>query len=329
MKILALETSCDETAAAIIEDGRHVHANVIRSQADFHAKYGGVIPEMAARQHLETINFIIEEALAQGNCTLDQIDAIAATLGPGLIGALLVGANTAKTLSFITQKPFLGVNHLYAHIASNYLESNLEPPFICLLISGGHTQILHVANYNQITLLGETLDDAIGEAYDKVARVLGLPYPGGPLLDQLAQSGNANAYTLPHAKTEHPFDFSYSGLKTAVLRLFQKECADNTPSEEIQQNIAAAFQEAATDVLIQKTLLAAESHHIQTIAVAGGVAANSAVRRKFQQALLGRAGWMFYVPALKYCTDNAAMVGASAFFNPITQDITTEVFSRT
>jgi len=321
MKILALESSCDETACAVVEDGRRVLASVISSQADFHAQYGGVIPEMAARQHLDTINFVIEAALSQAGCELNDMDAFAATLGPGLVGALLVGANAAKTLHFITEKPFRGVNHLYAHVASNYLESDLSPPFICLLISGGHTQILHIADYNQIKILGETLDDAVGEAYDKVARILDLPYPGGPLLDKLAQEGNPKAYALPYGKTDQPFDFSYSGLKTATLRLHEREHA-------FKSDIAASFQEAATNILVKKTLAAAESLNLQTIAVAGGVAANSAVRQKFEAAIAQRPGWKLYVPKLKYCTDNAAMVAASAFFNPITDDISMEVFSR-
>lgn len=328
MKILAIETSCDETSAAIVADGRHLLSNVISSHADFHAKYGGIIPEMAARQHLETVNFVIEDALQQACCTLDDMDAFAATLGPGLVGALLVGATAAKTLSFIGQKPFLGVNHLYAHVASNYLESDLEPPFLCLLISGGHTQILHVADYRTLHIIGETLDDAVGEAYDKVARILGLGYPGGPILDTLARQGNPDAFSLPQAKTANPWDFSYSGLKTAVLRIVEQQPEVMQQDERFRQDLAASFQKAATDVLVKKTFAAAESIGIQTVAVAGGVAANSAVRRKFQEAVDCRPGWRFFIPRFEYCTDNAAMVGASAFFNPITTDIAMEVFSR-
>ncbi len=328
MKILALETSCDETSAAIVEEGRKVIANIISSQADFHAKYGGVIPEMAARQHLETINFVISEALDQAQYGLDDIDAFAATLGPGLVGALLVGANAAKTLSFMTQKPFLGVNHLYAHVASNYLESDLEPPFLCLLISGGHTQILHVKHYNQIEILGTTLDDAIGEAYDKVARILGLPYPGGPALDKLAQSGNPKAFALPQARTDNPYDFSYSGLKTAVLRLYEKQMASKDPSEDFKTDLAASFQHAATEVLVKKAMAAAKSLGLNQIAIAGGVAANSAVRMKIQHAVHSENGWRFFIPESIYCTDNGAMVAASAYFNPLTTDLAMEVFSR-
>lgn len=328
MKILAVETSCDETSAAVVENGRQVLSNVISSQADFHARYGGVIPEMAARQHLETVNFAIEDTLRQAGCTLDDIDAFAATLGPGLVGALLVGANAGKTLSVITQKPFLGVNHLHAHVASNYLDSDLEPPVVCLLISGGHTQILHIPSYTDIRILGETLDDAVGEAYDKVARVLGLPYPGGPALDKLAQTGNPTAFSLPRARTDKPWDFSYSGLKTAVLRCYERESAVTSDLDELKRNLAASFQEAATEVLVRKTLHAAESLGITTLAVAGGVAANSAVRQKFQSAVDARPGWRLFIPKLAYCTDNAAMVAAAAFFNPLTQDLGMEVFSR-
>lgn len=326
MKILAVETSCDETSASIVEDGRTVLSNVISSQADFHSRYGGVIPEMAARQHLETINFVVEEALQRSGLKLCDIDAFSSTLGPGLIGALLVGATAAKTLSFITSKPFLGVNHLYAHIASNYLESDLSPPFICLLISGGHTQLLHVASFKEIYLIGETLDDAVGEAYDKVARIIGLGYPGGPLLDALAQQGKPDAFTLPQAKTDNFYDFSYSGLKTAVLRIFEKYA--DTEANGFKQDLAASFQEAATAVLLKKTFAAAESFNIKTIAIAGGVAANSSVRKKFFDECEKRADWKLFIPALVYCTDNAAMVGSSAYFNPITKDPRMEVFSR-
>lgn len=324
MKILALETSCDETACAVVEDGRRVLSNVISSQSAFHNKYGGVIPEMAARQHLDTINWVIAEALAQAECTLDDIDTFAATLGPGLVGALLVGANAGKTLSFMTDKPFRGVHHLYAHVASNYLDSDLEPPFICLLISGGHTQILHVKSYTDMAVIGETLDDAVGEAYDKVARILGLPYPGGPEIDKLAQTGNAKTFDLPKARTRNPWDFSYSGLKTAVLRIAEQ----HERTDDFVKDIAASFQEVATAVLVEKTLAAAESLGIQTLAVAGGVAANSAVRSKFQKVVDKRSGWRLFIPKLVYCTDNAAMVGASAYFNPLTENIAMEVFSR-
>lgn len=328
MKILAIESSCDETSVAVVENGRTVLSNIISSQAAFHAKYGGVIPEMAARQHLETINYVIQEALDQANLSLQEIDAFAATLGPGLVGALLVGATAAKTLSVMMQKPFLAVNHLHAHVASNYLETDLEPPFLCLLISGGHTQILQVSDYNDIRILGETLDDAVGEAYDKVARIMGLPYPGGPVLDKLAQSGNPKAFSLPQAKTAGVLDFSYSGLKTAVLRMYEKEYPQAPDEEGFLKDLAASFQLTAVDVLVRKMLHAAETNQIYTLAVAGGVAANSEVRKRFQAEVERRPDWKLYIPKMAYCTDNAAMVGASAFYNPISDDISMEVFSR-
>ncbi len=327
MKILAVESSCDETSAAVVENGRQVLSSLISSQVDFHAKYGGVIPEMAARQHLEKVNYVIQDALDQAGLTLKDVDAFAGTLGPGLAGALLVGANAAKTLSFIEKKPFLGVNHLYGHVASNYLESDLEPPFVCLLISGGHTQILHVADYADIRLVGQTLDDAVGEAYDKVARMIGLPYPGGPALDKLAREGDAAVFKLPTARTERTYDFSYSGLKTAALRLFQKEAGQAADPEAFRRNLAASFQETATAVLVRKTVAAAEALGLNTIAVAGGVAANSAVREKFHDAVDSRSGWRLFIPPMKFCTDNAAMIAASAYLNPITTDIAEEVFS--
>ncbi len=329
MKILALETSCDETSAAIVEDGRKVLANVISSQADFHARYGGVIPEMAARQHLDMINHVIADALAQAGESLDTMDGFAATLGPGLVGSLLVGATAAKTLSFLTGKPFLGVNHLYAHVASNYLDSDLAPPFLCLLVSGGHTQLLKVSAYDDLELLGETLDDAVGEAYDKVARILGLPYPGGPVLDKLAQEGNPKAFSFPEARTQSPWQFSYSGLKTATLRCYEHQLASVEDRDQLVRDIAASFQDAATHALVRKTLAAAEAYGLHTVAVAGGVAANSAVRQKFDAAIQARGNdWRFYRPPMAYCTDNAAMVGASAYFNPWSRDWETEVFSR-
>lgn len=329
MKILALETSCDETSCAVVENGRQVLSLVISSQADFHAKYGGVIPEFAARQHLDVVNWVVQEALDKAGLALPDVDAVAATLGPGLVGALLVGATAGKTLSLIAQKPFLGVNHLYAHVASNYLESDLEPPFLCLLISGGHTQLLHVAAYDQMTLLGETCDDAVGEAYDKVARMLGLPYPGGPHLDKLAQTGDPTAYSLTRPKTANALDFSYSGLKTATLRLVEKELPGALDPEAVKRNVAAAFQRVATQILVDKTLAAVQSLGLTTLAVAGGVAANSAVRRGFEEAVAAREGFRLFIPKLVYCTDNAAMVGASAYFAPISRDLATEVFSRT
>jgi N6-L-threonylcarbamoyladenine synthase len=329
MKILALETSCDDTACAVIEDGRNVLSHVMSSQASFHAQYGGIIPEFAARQHTETLHYVLEQALHEAHVSLSEIDAFAATLGPGLVGALLAGATTAKTLSVMTGKPFIGVNHLHGHIASNYLASDLEPPFITLLVSGGHTQLLKVSAYTDIEIKGQTCDDALGEAYDKVARLMGLPYPGGPMLDKMAQLGNPKAYILPVAQTKGLYDFSYSGLKTAMLRLLQPFPQPiNTLDQQIQYDLAASFQAAAVKPLFKKLLKLAEAEDIKTLTVAGGVSANSALRQGMLDTFPEEAGWRVYFPALEFCTDNAAMIGSCAYFNPLTNDMQREVFSR-
>ncbi len=333
MRILALETSCDETAAAIVEDGRHVLSNVIYTQTDIHAQFGGVVPETAARQHIETMNACVEKALTEAELKLSDLDCISTTLGPGLIGSLLVGANTAKTLSLIAEKPFRGVHHLYAHVCSNYLESDLKPPFLCLLVSGGHTQLIHVKSYKETEILGETLDDAVGEAYDKIGRLLELGFPGGPAVDKLSKSGNPKAYPLPIAKLKSPYDFSFSGLKTATMRTYENACKargkeDHNDLEVIKKDICASFQHTVVKTLFQKTLSCAKAYGINTIAIAGGVSANWGLRNRFQQWTNENPDDNLYIPALKYCTDNAAMVASSAFFNPITQDIRHEVFSR-
>lgn len=323
MKILAIESSCDETACAIVEDGRRVLANVVASQIKLHAQYGGVIPELAAREHLVSVDDVVEHALNEAKLALRDIDAFAATIGPGLIGSLLVGTQAAKTLSILNEKPFHGVNHLQGHIASNYLESELKPPFLCLLVSGGHTQLLDVQDYQDIRLLGETLDDAIGEAYDKIARLLGLDYPGGPNLDKLAQTGNPNAYDFPEAQCQKPYDFSFSGLKTAVMKCIEK--SDHT--EESKADIAASFQATAVSTLVKKTLQAAHEFKHTQIAVAGGVAANSALRKTFEtQCAAASIG--FYRPQMKFCTDNAAMIASAAYYTPVTHRIDCDVFSR-
>jgi N6-L-threonylcarbamoyladenine synthase len=333
MKILALETSCDETSAAIVEDGRFVLANVIDSQASVHQAFGGVVPEVAARQHIERMNLCLDQVLSQAGMTLGQIDAFAGTLGPGLVGSLLVGANTAKTLSMLENKPFIGVNHLYGHVASNYLESDLQPPFLCLLVSGGHTQLIHVKTFSEMSIVGQTLDDAVGEAYDKIARLLDLPYPGGPNLDLLAQSGDETAYSFTKAVVEKPFDFSFSGLKTAVMRRYEKALSEISTDlieiQRVQRNIAASFQRTVVEILLQKTLLCAKSLDLHTWAIAGGVSANSAIRKGFQ-AFVNQpdSPYRLYIPPLLYCTDNAAMIGASAYFNPISRNLGDEVFSR-
>ena len=325
--ILATETSCDETAAAIVLNGRKVLSNVIASQISTHQKYGGVVPEVAAREHLESINFVIEEAVQKAGINLKEITAFAATVGPGLVGALLVGLNAAKTLSLVYDKPFIGVNHLNAHVRANYLmeceeEIPWHPPFMSLLISGGHTQIIKVNSYSEQGILGETLDDAVGEAYDKVARLLGLPYPGGPFLDRIAKEGDKSRFAFTKAKVDK-YDFSFSGLKTAVLRLIQSFQNQEIPKADI----AASFQETVSEILLAKTLRAAKDNNINQIALAGGVAANSEIRRKFFE--LENHGFKIHAPALKYCTDNAAMVASSAYFlSNILEELDTEVFSR-
>jgi N6-L-threonylcarbamoyladenine synthase len=300
------------------------------SQTALHQPYGGVIPELAARHHLSCIHGLIESCLATAEITLNDIDAVAATIGPGLIGSLLVGASVAKTLSLITEKPFLAVHHLYAHVASNYLESDLEPPFLCLLVSGGHTQLIHVKSYAEMEIVGETLDDAVGEAYDKVARVMGLGYPGGPILDKLAQygGGNSKAISLPTPKTQHPWEFSFSGLKTAFVRKWEAETGELTSiPKQLQADFSASFQATAVNTLVKKTVACAEVLGLKTVSVAGGVSANSALRSAF--LALQEDGYTVHIPKMGYCTDNAAMVGASAYFNPLAEgDLGMDVFSR-
>lgn len=324
--ILATETSCDETAAAVVLNGRQVLSNVVASQIDIHKKYGGVIPEIAAREHLEAINCVIEEAVKKAGINLNQITAFAATAGPGLVGALLVGLNAAKSLSLVYDKPFIGVNHLNAHVCANYLENKnniiWEPPFICLLVSGGHTQIIRVNSYKDQEILGETLDDAIGEAYDKVARLLKIPYPGGPLLDKMAQTGDKTRFKFTEAKVGE-YDFSFSGLKTAVLRLVKSFEGNEIPKKDV----AASFQETVSETLIKKVVKAAKNSNINKIAIAGGVAANSEIRRKLFE--LEKSGFAVHAPDFVYCTDNAAMVSSSAYFlTNVIEELDTEVFSR-
>lgn len=322
--IMAIETSCDETACAIVKNGREVLSNVVASQIKTHEKYGGVIPEIAAREHLEAINLVIEEAFAQTKISPDEITAFAGTVGPGLVGSLLVGLNATKTMALVYDKPFIGVNHLNAHVFANYIDTDLKPPFIALLISGGHTQIIKVKSHSEQKIIGETIDDAIGEAYDKVARLIGLPYPGGPLLDKLAKEGNKLAYKLPEAKVSG-YDFSFSGLKTAVLRLVQtlKKENDELPIKDI----CASFQEVVSETLLKKVKAALKETGYKQVVLAGGVAANSEIRRKFFE--LEKEGYKVNAPAMKYCTDNAAMVASCAYFSTNTfNDVNVEVFSR-
>lgn len=320
--IMAIESSCDETACAIVKGGREVLANVVASQIKIHEEYGGVIPEIAAREHLEAINVVINEAFKQAGVTGQEISAFAGTVGPGLVGCLLVGLNAAKTLALAYDKPFIGVNHLNAHLAANFIDTELKPPFIALLVSGGHTQIIRVDSYSEMKIIGETIDDAVGEAYDKVARLIGLPYPGGPKLDKLAQEGNPFAYKLPEAKVAD-YDFSFSGLKTAVLRLVKSFDGQELPVKDI----CASFQECVSSTLLKKVKRALNETGYKQVVLAGGVAANSEIRRKIFN--LKEKGYDVYAPIMKYCTDNASMVASSAFFFENTfDDINVEVFSR-
>ena len=320
--IMAIESSCDETACAIVKNGREVIANVVASQIKTHAKYGGVIPEIAAREHLETINVVIQETFEQANLKPEQIDAFAGTVGPGLVGCLLVGLNAAKTLALTYDKPFIGINHLKGHISANYLNTDLKPPFIALLVSGGHTQIINVKSNSEIEIMGETIDDAVGEAYDKVARLMGLPYPGGATLDKLAKEGNPKAFQLPEGKVDG-YNFSFSGLKTAVLRLVKSFTPENLPINDI----CASFQECVSSTLIKKVKMALKETGYKQAVIAGGVAANSEIRRKMFE--LEKDGIRVNAPEMKFCTDNAAMVASCAyFFTDTYDDIDVEVFSR-
>ncbi len=321
MLIFGIETSCDETACAIVKDGREVLANVVASQINTHKEFGGVIPEVAAREHLEAINLTVAETFERAGLAAREIDAFVSTVGPGLVGCLLVGLNAAKTLSLVHNKPFIGVNHLQAHVCANFINTDLKPPFICLLVSGGHTQIIKVEDFDNQEIVAQTIDDAVGEVYDKAARLMGLPYPGGITLDKLAQTGNPKAYQLPEAKVGKD-EFSFSGLKTAVLRLVQSFEGKELPINDI----CASFQERVSDTLIKKTLYWAEHFNCDTIVLAGGVAANSRLRER----LFALEGYKTFAPEMKYCTDNASMVASCAYFNPMktNEPLNLEVFSR-
>ncbi len=311
--ILAIETSCDETAAAVVKNGREVLSNIIFSQIDLHKLYGGVVPEIASRKHIEKINQVIEEALTAAGVTLQEIDAIGVTYGPGLVGALLVGVAEAKAISFAAGKPLVGVHHIEGHISANYIESkNLEPPFLCLVVSGGHTHLVLVKAYGEYQIIGKTRDDAAGEAFDKVARAIGLGYPGGPKIDKLAKEGNREAIAFPRAQIEgSPYDFSFSGLKSAVLNYINSMEMKNT--EVNRADVAASFQHAVVDVLVTRAVAAAKDYGMKQVAIAGGVAANSTLRTALAEACKEN-GLDFYYPSLIYCTDNAAMIGTAAYY---------------
>ena len=313
IKILAIESSCDETSAAVVVNGREVLSNIIYSQIDIHTLYGGVVPEIASRKHIEKVNQVIRTALKEADCTLDDIDAIAVTYGPGLVGALLVGVGAAKAISYAKNIPLVGVHHIEGHIAANFIEDKtLEPPFMCLVVSGGHTHLVKVTDYGQFEILGVTRDDAAGEAFDKVARAIGLGYPGGPKVDKLAKEGNPDAIAFPKAKiADSPYDFSFSGLKSAVLNYVNKQ--KMMGAEIVPEDIAASFQQSVVEVLVSKTIKAAKAHGVKKIALAGGVASNSALRTRMQEAC-ERNGFYLSVPAPILCTDNAAMIGCAAYY---------------
>lgn len=309
--VLAIESSCDETACSIVKNGREVISNVIATQIEIHRRFGGVVPEIASRNHTLAIENVVKQALEEANMTKDDIDAIAVTYGAGLLGALLVGVNFAKGLAYAWGKPLFAVSHIKGHISANYIDSDLEPPYLCLLASGGHTAIVKVLDYTHIELICQSRDDAAGEAFDKVARVLGLPYPGGPEIQKLSASGEA-VYDMPKPKFTGLDDlfFSYSGLKTFVINLVHN--MEQKGQEIPAANIAASFQKAATDQLVDTLRFAVESTGIKKVAVAGGVSANSELRSKMDD--LKKIGCEVYYPKLKYCTDNAAMIGACACY---------------
>ncbi|HIR26380.1 MAG TPA: tRNA (adenosine(37)-N6)-threonylcarbamoyltransferase complex transferase subunit TsaD [Candidatus Choladousia intestinigallinarum] len=313
IKILAIESSCDETAAAVVKNGREVLSNVISSQIDLHKLYGGVVPEIASRKHIEKINQVIGEALEIADTSLEDLDAVAVTYGPGLVGALLVGVAEAKAISYAKKLPLVGVHHIEGHISANYIENkDLEPPFICLVVSGGHTHLVKVKEYGVYEILGCTRDDAAGEAFDKVARAIGLGYPGGPKIDRLSKEGNPNAIPFPKAKiAEAPLDFSFSGLKSAVLN-YLNGCRMRGETV-IEADVAASFQKAVVDVLTEHAVEAVKEAGLDKLALAGGVASNSALRESVQRACREN-GFRFFSPSPLLCTDNAAMIGAAAYY---------------
>lgn len=311
--ILAIESSCDETAASVVLNGRQVLSNVISSQIELHKLYGGVVPEIASRKHIEKINQVVEEALQQAEASFGDIDAIGVTYGPGLVGALLVGVAYAKALSYAKKLPLVGVHHIEGHISANYIENkDLEPPFLCLVVSGGHTHLVVVKDYGSFEILGRTRDDAAGEAFDKVARAIGLGYPGGPKIEELSKEGNSEAIIFPRAKVEDaPYDFSFSGVKSAVLNYINGCSMKN---QEINRaDVAASFQKAVTDVLVQHSLEAAKEYKINKLAIAGGVASNGTLREAMRSAC-EENNIQFFHPSSILCTDNAAMIGVAAYY---------------
>lgn len=306
---LGIETSCDETSVSVVKNGREVFSNVISSQIEIHKKYGGVVPEIASRNHIENMNIVIEEALQQANLTFEDIDIIAVTYGPGLVGALLVGVSAAKGLAYALKKPLIGVHHIHGHIAANYIaHQELEPPFISLVISGGHTHLVNVKGYNEFEILGKTRDDAVGEAFDKIARVIGLEYPGGPKVDKLAKEGNIT-YKFPRTYFDN-LDFSFSGIKTAVLNTVH-----NQKDVKIE-DVCVSFEEAVSEVLVTNSLKALEQNGCDKLVLAGGVAANSYIKEKLEKAL-NEKGYNLYYPPNILCTDNAAMIASAGYYKYI------------
>lgn len=309
MKILAVESSCDETSVAVVEDGKRVLSNVVLSQIDIHKKFGGVVPEIASRHHVESMTYVFDQALKEANVTEKDIDLVAVTEGPGLIGSLLVGINAATTFAFAHKLPLMGVNHMVGHIYSANIEHEMKFPLVAMLVSGGHTELIYMKDHMSFEILGETLDDAVGEAYDKVGRMLGLPYPGGPLIDKLAFEGK-DIYALPRPMLDpNGFDFSFSGLKSAVSNLIYHMNRKNEAFEI--KDVCASFQESVTDVLVSKVKKATEAYSVKQILIAGGVAANKGLKTKLFNTIKDIE---IIIPSIKYCTDNAAMIGAAAYY---------------
>lgn len=313
---LALESSCDETSVAVLKNGREVLSNIVSSQIDLHKRFGGVVPEVASRKHVENISYVIDEALEKANLNFEDIDIIGVTYGPGLVGALLVGLSTAKALAYSLKKPIIGVNHIEGHIYANFIEyKDLEPPFICLIVSGGHTHLVYMKDYGIYEVLGKTRDDAAGEAFDKVARAIGLGYPGGPLIDELSKIGDKEAIDFPRTYLENgSLDFSFSGLKSSVLNYLNNSKMKGIPISK--EDVAASFQQAVIDVLVDKTMTAAQKYEVDTIVIAGGVAANSGLREEFRRRA-NKNQFKLMVPPLSLCTDNAAMIGCAAYYDYI------------
>ena len=314
MLTLGIETSCDETSCAVLKDGRTILSNVISSQIDIHKEYGGVVPEIASRKHIESINYIVQEALDEAGVTFEDIDLVAVTQGPGLVGALLIGISTAKAIAYALDVPLIGANHIQGHVCANYIEhKQLEPPFISLIVSGGHSYLVHVKDYVDYDVVGRTRDDAAGEAFDKVARSLGLPYPGGPHIDRLAKIGNKEAIDFPRVMLEKDsYDFSFSGLKTSVLNYLNQ--MEQKGEEIVVEDVAASFQEAILDVLVEKSFKLAKEKALDKIVMAGGVASNSGLRNRME-ARAKEEGIEIYYPSPVLCTDNAAMITSAAYYN--------------